>query len=209
MGTAILVDDRYYTAEPFLTRLARSGFGIAAAGWLTLADDEQTKLYVVSPVVDEKGTAEAYRPVLDLLRQMPESRLDSSDIRLVGLSHPISRDLVATRDLHPGRLPTRVLNTLFGGRTMREVFIYPISVTAGRGPDRMAREEVLREIVRSLNRGPGMPQPVRVTLSDGTGFNGVPFSLNLGTGQSLVAQFIVDGETAPRTVRVDDLAAVG
>ena len=44
---------------------------------------------------------------------------------------------------------------------------------------------------------------------DGTAFNGVPFSIELGTQRAMVVRFIEDGEAAPRVVRLDEIASIG
>ena len=45
-------------------------------------------------------------------------------------------------------------------------------------------------------------------MKDNTSFNGVPFSLQLGTQKAVLAQFIADGEVAPRVVRLDEIASI-
>jgi hypothetical protein len=72
----------------------------------------------------------------------------------------------------------------------------------------MTTEDIGREILRLMNRGPGILQPSRVTLKDGTAFNGVPFSLQLGSQTPLVVQFIEDEKLAPRVVQLDEIAAI-
>ena len=59
-----------------------------------------------------------------------------------------------------------------------------------------------------MNRGPGSQQPSRIALKDGITFNGVPFSLQFGSQNALVVQFIADGEAAPRVVGLDEIASI-
>ena len=207
MGTRILVDDRYYPAETFLTRLVRSGIDVQAAFWLTTGDEE-TNLYIVSKVVDEKGLAAAYREVNALLRRTPESRVMVDDVKLIGPSHPIAVDVAAILKLYSGRLPIRVPERLLGGMVVRDVYIYPPHLFSAPEAARMTRDEVSSELIRLMNRGPGLLSPSRIVLRDGAVFHGVPFSLSLNAQQALVAQFVVEGEAAPRTVLVDEIDSI-
>ena len=59
-----------------------------------------------------------------------------------------------------------------------------------------------------MNRGPDILQPSRVTLKDGTAFNGVPFSLELGPQRALMTRFLADGEAAPRVIRLEEIASI-
>ena len=72
----------------------------------------------------------------------------------------------------------------------------------------MTSEEIGQAILRLMNRSPGVLQAARVTLKDGTAFNGVPFSLDLGTLSALEVRFIADGEAAPRVIRMDEIASI-
>ena len=72
----------------------------------------------------------------------------------------------------------------------------------------MTTEDVGRHILRLMNRGPGILQTSRINLKDGTSFNGVPFSIQLGSQKAMEVQFIADGETAPRVVRLDEIASI-
>ena len=72
----------------------------------------------------------------------------------------------------------------------------------------MTTEDIGREIFRLMNQSSGILQPSRVSLKDGTSFNGVPFSLEVGDHQAMVVRFIADGEAAPRVVRLDEIASI-
>jgi hypothetical protein len=91
---------------------------------------------------------------------------------------------------------------------VEQTLIYPSRSFTFTQANPMTAEEIGREIVRLMNRGPGILQPSRVTLKDGTTFNGVPFALELGTQRTLVSRFLADGEAAPRVVRLDEIASI-
>ena len=136
----IIMDDRYGTAPEFLRRLARRGFDIRAAAWLTPNDGDesfdQVDLYVGSATVAEKGAAAAYREVSLLLREMPETLLTVSDVKLVGPSDPVALDLAEIYGRYRSPLPTRILNRAFGNVSVREAYLYPRAIRRPRpGPD--------------------------------------------------------------------------
>ena len=91
---------------------------------------------------------------------------------------------------------------------VEQVYIFPPHIFTFTQAKPMTTEEVGREILRLMNRGPGLLQPLRVTLKAGTTFNGVPFSFNYGSQNVVVVSFIADGEVAPRVVRLDEVASI-
>src|SRR5262249_50032606 len=121
---------------------------------------------------------------------------------------PIAREVLAVMARHPGRLATRFGAKMLGSMAVEQVYIYPAHFFTFSQANPMTTEDIGREILRLMSRGSGTRQPSRVTLKDGTTFNGVPFSLQLGSQNALVVQFIADGEAAPRVVRLDEIASV-
>jgi hypothetical protein len=134
--------------------------------------------------------------------------LSSSEIKVVGPSNPIARDVLAIMVRHPGRLSTRFGGRTLGSMAVEQTYIYPPQVFTLTQANPMTAEDISREILRLMNRGPGVLQPSRVTLKDGITFNGVPISLQFGSEKALVVQFIADGEAAPRVVRLNEIAAI-
>ncbi len=65
----------------------------------------------------------------------------------------------------------------------------------------MVREHVVRELILLMNRGPGTLQPSRATLKDGSSFEGIPFSSQMGSRhRAMVVQFTDNAEPFPRVV---------
>lgn len=62
---------------------------------------------------------------------------------------------------------------------VEQAVIYPSRSFTFTQPNPMTPEEIGREIVRLMNRGPGILQPSRVSQKDGTAFTGVPFGFEL------------------------------
>ena len=150
----------------------------------------------------------AYRGVHASLKKVASCWVESSEIKVIGPSHPIARDVLAFMASHPGRLVVRTGNKALGSMKVEQTYIYPSHVFTFGQVNPMTTEDVGREIVRLMTRGSGTFHPSRVALKDGTSFNGVPFSLQLGTQRAVVAQFIADGEPAPRVIRLDEIASI-
>jgi hypothetical protein len=164
---------------------------------------------VATDLVDRVGPAAAYGAVQASLQKLDELWLSSSEIKVVSPSNPIAKDVLTIMARYPGRLSTR-----FGGRTLgsmevEQTYIYSAQVFTITPANTMTREDISREILRLMNRGPGILQPSRVTLKDDTAFDGVPFSLQFGSQNALVVQFVADGEAAPRVVPLDEIASIG
>jgi hypothetical protein len=203
-----LVENQIADGRRFIERFAADGTPVQAAFWVKTAEEGLWFLYVATELIDRVGPAAAYRAVHTSLRKLGEAWVSSSEIKVVSPSNPIARDVLAIMARHPGRLATRFGGKTLGSTSVEQVYIYPSHVFTFTQANPMTTEEVGREILRLMNRGPGILQPSRVTLRDGTTFNGVPFSLQLGSQNAVVVSFIADGEVAPRVVRLDEIASI-
>jgi hypothetical protein len=203
-----LVENQIYDGRRFIERFAADGNTVQAAFWVKTAEEGLWFLYVATELIDRVGPAAAYRGVHASLRKLGETWVSSSEIKVVSPNNPIAKDVLAIMGRHPGRLAI-----VFGGKTLgsmavEQVYIYPSHFFTFAQANPMTTEEIGREILRLMSRGPGILQPSLVTLKDGTTFNGAPLSLQSGSQHALVVQFIAEGEAAPRVVRLDEIASV-
>jgi hypothetical protein len=206
MDQGPLVEERIVDGRRFVERFAADGNPVQAAFWAK-AEEEYWFLYVVTEQYERDGPAATYRAVGTSLDKLGASSLSGSEIKAIGPHNPIAKDVLAIVARHPGRLVTG--SRTLGSVAFEQTLVYPSrSFTFPQGKS-MTSEEIGLEIVRLLNRGPGVLQPSRVTLKDGTAFNGVPFSLDLGPERAVVVRFVADGEPAPRVVRLDEIASIG
>ncbi len=187
-------------------RFAADGNQVLAAFWAKSAEEEHWFLYVVAEIYAREGPAVAYRAVEESLRKLGTTAVSGSEIKLIGPNNPIAKDVLAIMARRPGRLATG--STTLGSLDVEQAIIYPSRTFTFTQANPMTSEEIGQEILRLMNRGPGILQPSRVTLKDGTTFNGVPFALEVGTQRTMVVRFIADGETAPRVVRLDEIASM-
>jgi hypothetical protein len=194
-----LVENRIDDGRRFLERFVADGNAVQAAFWVKTA---------ATDLIDRAGPAAAYRAVNSSLEKLGELWLSSSEIKVVGPANPIARDVLAIMARHPGRLSTRFGGKTLGSMELEQTYIYPPQVFTLAGANPMTREDIGREILRIMNRGPGILEPSRVILKDGAAFNGVPLSLQFGSQKAIEVQFIADGEAAPRVVRLDEIASI-
>ena len=208
MDQSALVTGRIDDGRRFIERFAADGNGVRGAMWAKTADNGDWFLYVISDIIDKEGPATAYRAVRKALDQLHNSSLASSEIKVVGEASLTARELQDLVVRRPGRFALGLGAIQLGGAQIDEYYAYPASVYTFTQASPMTTEELGREIVRLMNRGPGILQPSRVTLRDGTQFNGLPLSLELGPQRAVEAHFIADGETFPRVIRLDEIAAI-
>ena len=191
-----------------MERFAADGNPVQAAFWVKTAEEGIWFLYVVTDLIDREGPAAAYRAVHYALNQFGTSWISSSEIKVIGPNNPIAEDVLAVMTRHPGRLATRFGGKMLGSMAVDQTYLYPPHFFTFSQANPMTTEEIGREVVRLMNRGPGILQPSRVALRDGTAFTGVPFSLEIGAQQAMVARFLADGESAPRVVQIDAITSI-
>jgi hypothetical protein len=207
MDSNEVVERQIYSGRRLLDQLVRDGFNVAAAFWVKPVEEESWFLYIASPIVDEKGTTAAYGILHASLQQLEDISLSFSDLKLVRADHPIGRDMLAILARHPGRMATRLGRRRLGDMMIEEAYIYPADLFAMRDPAPLTRDEVLQKLFELMSRGPGSLQPSRVTARDGTSFLGVPFSIQRVSPQTLVVQFVGEGESA-QAFRVDEISSI-
>jgi hypothetical protein len=161
---------------------------------------------VATDLYERDGPAATYRAINASLRKLGTSSLSGSEIKVISPSNPIAKDVLAMMARRPVRPATG--SATLGGVAVEKSLFYPPRVFTFTQANPMTTEETGQEILRLMNRGPGILQPSRVTLKDGTTFNGVPFALELGTQRAMVVRFTADGEAAPRVVRLDEIGSI-
>ena len=208
MDQGTLVENQIDDGRRFIQRFAADGSEVQAAFWVKTAEEGLWFLYVATELVDREGPAAAYRAVHASLRKLGEPRVSSSLIKVVSPMNPIAKDVLLMMARHPGRLATRFRGKTLGSVAVDQGYIYPSYVFTFTQINQMTTDEVGREIVRLMNRGPGILESSRITLRDNTTFNGVPISFSLGSQNAVVVSFIADGGHAPRVERLDEIASV-
>jgi hypothetical protein len=113
------------SGRSLLTQLKKEGFVVRAACWVKPFDEDRWTLYIATPSVDEKGTLEAYRKLIQVLRSVGDGWLTSSDVTLVSGEHPIVKDALDIKRRFPHDEAIRSPRSLLGGISVEDVFVYP------------------------------------------------------------------------------------
>lgn len=208
MDQSTLVEEQIDDGRRIVERFAADGNPVDAAFWVKTAEDGLWFLYIVSDIIEREGPAAAYRTVHGSLQQLGKTWVSSSEIKIIGPENPIAKDVLALMARYPGRMATRFGGKSLGYVAIEQAHIYPKHIFSFSQGNQMTPEEIGQEIIRLMNRGPGILQPSTVSLKDGTGFSGNPFSLELGTQREMIVSFIEDGQALPRVVRLDEISSI-
>ena len=208
MDTNALVEFQIDAGQRLIVQLTRDGFRVEAAFWVKTEEEGIWFLYIASPIVEETGLAGAYRVLQLSLQRLQGIPLSLSDIKLIGRDNPITRDVLATLARFHGAIATRLSGKQLGGVSVEEAYIYPAYLFSAQGAGPMTQDEVLGELFRLMNRGPGSVPASRITLKNGTTFTGVPFSIQSDSHRPMIIQFVAEGELAPRVLGIDEIASI-
>jgi hypothetical protein len=124
MDQITLVDRRIDDGQRLVQELLRDNFDVTAAFWLKKSEEDWWHLYVASKVVDERGPLEAYRAVQAKLQQLSGTTVSLTDVKVIGASNPITKDVLKIQKLCSGTAPFRFGTGYFGGTTVEEALIY-------------------------------------------------------------------------------------
>jgi len=181
MDQSTLVGNQVAGGRRFVERFAADGNLVSAAFWVKTEDEGLWFLHVATNIVDQLGPAAAYRAIHTSLQKLRDPGISSSEIKVISPDNPIARDVEAVMTSQPGRLGTRLGGKTLGSIPFEQTYIYPPHFFRFSQTNPMTTEEVGQAILGLMNQGPGPRQPARVELRDGTAFNGVPFSIQLGS----------------------------
>lgn len=208
MDTNTLVEFQINAGERLILQLIRDGFRVEAAFWMKTTEEGIWFLYIASPIVEEKGLAGAYRILQTSHQRLQGIPLSLSDVKLVGKDNSITQDVLAFLARLPSPIATRFGGKQLGGVPVEEAYIYPSYLFSVQGSGPMNQDEVLRELFRLMNRGPGLVPPSKIILKDGSTFTGAPFSVQSASHRPMIIQFVAEGELAPRVLGIDEIASI-
>jgi len=129
----MLVRDLVEDGKRILEQLPQHGFEVTAGMWLKQGEEGLWRFYVVSPAADGEHAKEGRIRFSTLIEQMPNLVwIDPNDVRVIGLSNPIARDVLAlyNRDPGPKDKPIRWNWPKLGNDRVEEVYLYPLPTAA-------------------------------------------------------------------------------
>jgi hypothetical protein len=121
-----LVEQQIADGQRLIERLVQEGFPVAAACWVKESDGGPWYLYLASPIVDTRGTWEAYRRILRLIRQMPQPFwIGSLETKAIKTTDRVGKYVLDLYKSHGHRRPIRFSGSLLGNVAVDGVYIYP------------------------------------------------------------------------------------
>ncbi len=119
MDKTALVEKNIEEGRRLLLALDSAGFRVLAALWFYVAEDEEWRFTIASPVIDEKGPRGSYAFIQETLAQLsPPSEISLKQISLVSPSHDLVKLLRIAIRTGPG-----VSGIRFTRNTVNNVFI--------------------------------------------------------------------------------------
>lgn len=98
-----LMDCQKHDGWQLLLKLAKNGFDVHAAAWVVRPSREEQRrwhLYIVTKAASQNGTGAAYKSIIDVLRELPDSSVLPTDTKFVGPDTPIGQDLTYWSQKH-------------------------------------------------------------------------------------------------------------
>lgn len=132
MDTDTLVDQQIDDGQKLVEKLLRRGFEVTAAFWLKASEDGKWRFYLIAPVVDTVGLAEAARRLHPAIYAAPHSVwISPLEINLIGPSHPLAKGVIAMQDRFPApaTVPIRYRGNYLGGVSVEDAYLYPAPAT--------------------------------------------------------------------------------
>lgn len=208
MDQGPLVADEIRDGRRLVERFAADGNPLLAAFWHRSADDGGWFLNLITESVDRVGPAATYRALNESFTRLQDARMDYPAVKLLSATTPASQEVLTYIATNPTRLGRFIRVGWKNWSLHDDFYIYPPHLFSLNGEGSMTSDEVSREVLKAMNQGSGFIQPSRVDLKDGTHFFGVPFAIQARTGSPMTFQFLVDREDYPRTIGLDEIAAV-
>jgi hypothetical protein len=125
MAQATLVGQEIDDGQKVLAHLAAAHIDVSAAAWIKSEDGFQWQFYIASKAVEEMGRPEASMKIGAAIRQLQDLWVEWDNVRIIGATDPIARDLIAYQSKHPKRIPLRFPGYRLGALDVEEAFIYP------------------------------------------------------------------------------------
>jgi len=207
MDKSSLVGFEIEAGERLLRKLSSDGFPLEASFWARSEESGIWFLYLISPLVEQKGAAESYRELHRLLQGLEGVTLSLADLKLIGPKDDLAQIVNSFRPRQLGRRLWRLGGPELAGTPIDEAFLYPRPQLAEDASSGMQRDAIIHELFRLLSGDSGTRHKSTVLLKDGESFTGVPFSIQSSTRGPMV-QFVTEGELAPRVLGIDEIASI-
>jgi len=133
MDTITLGTERIDDADRLIKQLPQAELEAMAAFWLKSTENDKWYFYLVSPVAETTALPQAYGRLHTLIRQMPPPfSIDPLEVRLIGPTNPIARDVldILRRIPGPQPCPIRWGGIRLGNVSIDGAYLYPLPTPA-------------------------------------------------------------------------------
>ena len=159
MDTYTLVENRIDDGRKLINLLTRVGFPLTAVCWVKTSEQGDWYLYIASTTVDQMDLASAYRDVYGVLTTISGTSISVSDVKLIGMNNPITKDILEIRQRYPGKLPTISRRRQLGSVAVDEVYVYPL----GPGPEMLpSLDQPIPEVLTDFGQGAGPGEYIEI-----------------------------------------------
>jgi len=126
VDTITLVDELIEDGQRLIDSLLGDRIPVRIACWVKPVEEDRWSLFIGTPLIDQKGAAQAYREVYRVLRGLGPTWVTDSDVKLIGESHPITKEILEIRQRFPGKGAARSRRPTLGGIPIEEIYVYPL-----------------------------------------------------------------------------------
>jgi hypothetical protein len=126
MDQAALVEHQIDDVPGLIDQLGKDKFDVKAAFWLYTSEADQWFLYLVSDLVNQLGSTEAYKMVYQSMRSLPSLSINPFEVKLVGPDEPIAKEVLNFQAKMRAPVPTRVRGSQLGRIYIENAYIYYI-----------------------------------------------------------------------------------
>jgi len=118
-----LVEDKINAGRAFLQEFNRVA-PVKAACWVKGSEANRWFLFIASDSISEDKIRDGYGQVIAILGKNPSLFLESTDIKLITVDHPLVKDVYDLYRKYPAPGDTWYRGPMFGGMGTDNVFIY-------------------------------------------------------------------------------------
>ena len=194
MDTYTLVENRIDDGRKLINGLTQAGFPLTAVCWVKTSEEGDWYLYIASIAVDQKDLASAYREVYGVLTSLSGTSISVSDVKLVGVNNPITKEILEIRERYPGKLPTISRRRQLGSVAVDEVYVYPLWLN----PDVLTRlGRPIPEVLTDLGQGVGPEEYIEIPYLKPAGEPGGCSARTVGSSLEEKGSYHIRGSDRP------------
>lgn len=143
MDQGTLVGPHVDDGRRLIERLIADGVPVLAAAWLKPSEEGSWVLYIVTPLVDDRGLHDAYLQVHGALSRIESAGLTTANIRFVGTRDPLAEVLESILQQRPKSRGISWAGPRLADIQVDDAYIYPRPTSPLVGGPAMTTDEVL------------------------------------------------------------------